>query len=289
MLSFTIEASRPDFEGKNGLTHVQELRDRIHQANKEVHRVEVAYYELFHPEVYSKNEQRRIRSVLRKIDRQVASSQKKALDFGAGIGNITGKLLDLGYRVTAVDISPEMCAALKTKFRSQLESGKLSVLDAPIEDVKFGNDTFDLISCYSVLHHLPDYEAALRKLCGFLKKGGFMYLDHEASPFYWKAEPTSLAELVKSIYFHSNPMLNSIYFRVVGLNVPLLDYSLSDYWHKKEHPLDHGRIERTFKVEGFESFQRTDYHLKGTWIFNPVFPIYRLVCQPEMSFWTAKK
>ncbi len=116
-----------------------------------------------------------------------------------------------------------------------------------------------------------------------------MYLDHEASPYYWKPEPTSLAELLKSVYFHSNPMLNSLYFRIVGLNVPVLDYSLSDYWHKKEHPLEHQRVERIFKSEGFGAFQRTDYHLGGTWVFNPVYPVYKLVCRPEMSYWIAKK
>jgi ubiquinone/menaquinone biosynthesis C-methylase UbiE len=271
------------------LTQAENLLEKIHQANVAVHKVEVSYYGLFHPEVYSKSEQKRIKVVLRSVDQQVFDSQKRALDFGAGIGNITGKLLDMGYRVTAVDISAEMCDALRRRFKSYVENGKLLVLNSPVEDADFGRSSFDLIACYSVLHHLPDYENALRKLCGFLKKGGVMYLDHEASPYYWKPEPTSLAELLKSVYFHSNPMLNSLYFRIVGLNVPVLDYSLSDYWHKKEHPLEHQRVEWIFKSEGFRAFQRTDYHLGGTWVFNPVYPVYKLVCRPEMSYWIAKK
>jgi ubiquinone/menaquinone biosynthesis C-methylase UbiE len=284
-----IQHQNKSSKAKARLTYTKNLRDRIHQANIEVHRVEVAYYELFHPEVYSKSEQKRIKSILRKIDGQIDPSRKRALDFGAGIGNITEKLLAMGYRVTAVDISAEMCAALQKKFKLHVESGKLSVVNAPVEEVDFGSDAFELISCYSVLHHLPDYETALRKLCGFLKKGGFMYLDHEASPYYWEPEPTTLADLVKSVYFHSNPMLNSVYFRLVGLNVPVVDYSLSDYWHKKEHPLKHERIERIFKNEEFASFQRIDYHSTGTWIFNPAFPIYKLLCRPEMSFWISKR
>lgn len=265
------------------------LHRKIHEANIAVHRVEVAYYELFHPEVYSKQEQKRITALLKKANELVAGSQRRALDFGAGTGNLTGKLLDFGYEVTAVDISAEMCAVLRKKYRSQIAEKKLFVVNSPIENVDFESGSFDLVTCYSVLHHLPDYVDALVRLCGLLKKGGAMYLDHEASPYYWKMEPTMLAELVKSVYFHSNPMLNALYFGMVGLKIPVVDYSLSDYWHKKEHSLDHAKIRRVFEKERFEFFERADYFLKGTWIFNPFFAVYKHVCRPEMSYWIAKK
>jgi ubiquinone/menaquinone biosynthesis C-methylase UbiE len=271
------------------MTETENLREKIHDANIAVHKVEVSYYELFHPEVYSKQEQKRITKTLKEADQTIADNRKKALDFGAGTGNLTSKLLAMGYEVTAVDISADMCAALMKKFKTQTDAKKLVVVNSPIEDVDFKDGQFDLVTCYSVLHHLPEYEDALRRLCGFLRKGGVMYLDHEASPYYWKMEPTMLAELVKAVYFHSNPILNSIYFQMVGFTVPTLDYTLSDYWHKKEHSLDHQKIRQIFQKENFESFQRTDYYLKGSWIFNPIFPVYKHVCRPEMSYWIAKK
>ena len=116
-----------------------------------------------------------------------------------------------------------------------------------------------------------------------------MYLDHEASPFYWKNEPQSLANLVKQVYFHSNPLLNTLYFRMVGLNLPSYDYVLSDYWHKKEHPIDNKEIERIFEKKHFAFFKRTDYYLYGTWIVNPLSYLYKRLCKPEMSLWIAKK
>ena len=64
---------------------------------------------------------------------------------------------------------------------------------------------FDLITCYSVLHHLPDYITALEGLSVFLKKGGVIYIDHEASPFYWKTEPSSLARLRQKHLFPFKP------------------------------------------------------------------------------------
>ena len=269
------------------------LQEKIREANVAVHRFEAKYYELIHPEVYNRYEQKRINSTLKMVDKLVEDNRvraKKTLDVGAGTGNLTGKLLQMGYEVTAIDISAEMCKILEKKYKNYLEVKKLVVVNSPIEDMSFGRDEFDLISCYSVLHHLADYVDVIQRLCGFLKKGGVMYLDHEISPFYWKSEASSVARLVKPIYFHSNPLLNTLYFQIVGINVPSLDYGLSDYWHRKEHPLDHGRIKCIFERENFDFFKRIDYHLKfRTWILNPFFYVYKYSCKPEMSFWVAKK
>ena len=84
----------------------ESLRESIHEANIAVHRFEAEYYELFHPEVYSNQEQKRISSVLNLAHKLVVDNQQIALDFGAGTGNLTGKLLRLGYKVTAIKIDP---------------------------------------------------------------------------------------------------------------------------------------------------------------------------------------
>ena len=262
---------------------------QIHKANIEVHRFEAVYYELFHPEVYGKQEQKRINSILGTASGLVGDNRKKALDVGAGTGNLTDKLLSMGYNVTAVDISAEMCQILRRKNRLFLEAGKLTVINSPIEEARFTKGEFDLITGYSVLHHLPDYASAIRVLSLWLKKTGVMYFDHEPSPYYWKKEPSALANFVKDAYSHSNPAINSLHFRIAGVKFPSLDYTLSDYWHKKEHPLDHEQIEAAFIEENFEFSRRFDYHLKGTWIFNPLFPIYKRVCSPEMSCWIVRK
>jgi len=264
-------------------------RKEIHEANIAVHRIEAAYYELFHPEVHGKQEQNRIHSTLQKASNLIHNNRKRALDIGAGTGNITDKLLALGYTVTAIDISAEMCQVLRNKNRKFQKTRQLTIVNSPIEDVRFNKDDFDLITGFSVLHHIPDYADALRRLSGFLKKGGVMYMDHEASPYYWQNEPSSFANLVKSTYFHSNPLINSLHFQIIGVKFPSLDYTLSDYWHKKEHPLDHERIKRVLENEHFRFFNRTDYHVKGTWLFNPIFPIYARICRPEMSLCIAKK
>ena len=267
----------------------QTLQEKIHRANISVHQLEAQYYELLHPEVYTKQEQKRITATLQIVDKLPANNQKNALDVGAGTGNLTGKLLLMGYRVIAVDISAEMCAILQKKYEAYMKINKLDIVCLPIEELNFEAGQFDLITCYSVLHHLPDYVNALRCLSVFLKKGGVIYVDHEASPFYWKNEPSSLANMVKSIYFHSNPILNSLYFQITGLRAPTIDYSLSDYWHKKDHALEHRYIGKVFKDENYEFARRTDYYETSSWIPNPISIIYGLLCSPEMSYWIAKK
>ncbi len=181
-----------------------------------------------------------------------------------------------------------MCAILRKKYVAFMPD-RLVVVNSPIEALTFRVGEFDLVTSYSVLHHLPDYVSALRTLCGYLKKGGVVYIDHEASPYYWVAEKGMLSSIIKGLTFHSGPLLNSLYFQIIGLHIPMIDYTLSDYWFKKEHALNHQALLRVFKEQGFESFQRTDHYLNSTWLPNPLSYIYRLVCKPEMSLWIAKK
>lgn len=275
----------------NRLSLDKGTQGRIHEANIILHRFEAKYYRLVHPEIYNTDEQKRLVSTLKKVDKLIETNLghvKKALDFGAGTGNLTGKLLNMGYTVTAIDISREMCEILEKKYEQYLISKQLTVLNSPIEKVNFDKE-FDLITCYSVLHHLPDYIKTLRRLSGFLKKGGVMYLDHEKSPFYWENEPKMLANFVKLVFFHSNLLLNALCFRLKRVDGPSFDYSLSDYWHKIDHHLDHRKIRHMFENEQYRFNQRVDYYIKQTWFLNPFFHLYKYFCRPETSLWVAKK
>jgi ubiquinone/menaquinone biosynthesis C-methylase UbiE len=275
-------------EGARDLSMVEDFQARVHKANVQVHRVEAKYYELIHGEIYSKGEQKRINSALKRIDKLIDSNQKEALDFGAGTGNLTGKLLHLGYRVTALDISAEMCSLLKKKYKRYVDEKKLRVINSPIEDVSFDKGEFDLITCYSVLHHLPNYETVLQKLSAFLRKGGVMYLDHEST--FYSDKPNKSERFVRNIYFKFNWLLNTSYGKIKRVpSVDFLDYSLSDYWASGEHHTDHTKIASIFTKENFGFFIRIDYHSTRTWIFNPTFYMYKYFCQPDTTLWIAKK
>jgi len=270
----------------------ENLKENIRKANISLHKYEANYYELIHPEIYNEPEQKRLISELKKANDLISSSPdnlRMALDLGAGTGNITGKLLRMGYDVTAVDLSLEMCNILEKKYADYVKEKKLIVKNCAVEDLVFSENTFDLITCYSVLHHLPDYVKAVRGLSVFLKKGGVMYIDHEISPFYWEREPKTVANLFKFVYLHLSPTFNSLYFKLRCLNLPPLDYNLSDYWYAKKHPLSHEKIKKVFKEENYEHFERQDYHLRRGYFLNPLFRFYVYFCRPETSLWLAKK
>jgi 2-polyprenyl-3-methyl-5-hydroxy-6-metoxy-1,4-benzoquinol methylase len=272
------------------LSEVKGLRERIHEANVKLYQFEAKYYEVLREEIYGRYEQKRIYSTLKRIENLIIGSRKKALDFGAGAGNITGKLLQMGFRVTAIDISPEMCTILKNKFKNYLEDKKLEVINSPIEDINYNKPKFDLIACYSVLHHLPNYEAVIQKLSAFLKKGGIMYLDHEGITYPDKSN--KIARLAEKAHFLLNSKLNSLFLKTKGVTTPSvdhIDYSLADYWAYEEHEIDHNKIKRVFEKENYSSFKRIDYLLNRSWIFSPTFYLFKCFSKPNYALWIARK
>jgi SAM-dependent methyltransferase len=47
------------------------------------------------------------------------------------------------------------------------------------------DNSFDCVAAYSVLHHIPDYMAAVEEIWRVTKPGGVMYFDHEGCEDYW--------------------------------------------------------------------------------------------------------
>ncbi|MGB8780675.1 MAG: class I SAM-dependent methyltransferase [Candidatus Bathyarchaeia archaeon] len=270
----------------------QTLEEQIYEANIAAHRIESKYFELLHPEIYNKIEQRRLVKELKKAVRLVASGGRRALDFGAGTGNVTGKLLRMGYEVTSVDISREMCGRLQDKYADFVKNGMLHIVNSKIEDAYFGLEEFDLITCYSVLHHLPDYEQVIQMLASYLKKGGILYLDHEISPF------VGSEDRIARTYYRIDWVVNSL----IGTMIPQIRKAndergilnraistLADYWGQPERKIDNARIKRVFKELSFTYSVRKDYHLHRTRIPNPVYFVFKYASRPDVSCWIAHK
>ena len=166
--------------GSAGVT--ADIADKVLRSNIEAHQLEAPIYDLLHPEIFGSSEQSRIR---RDLD-LIASAMPKepvpwALDIGCGTGNLTLKLIRLGCRVRAVDISAEMLERLRAKL-GPFETDWVELVESSAEEVladKCTYGTWDVISFSSVLHHLPDYEAALRHALHQLRPGGILYVCHE--------------------------------------------------------------------------------------------------------------
>jgi len=96
---------------------------------------------------------------------------KVALDYCCGLGAATVKLAELGAEAHGIDISAD---EIETAQKRAAELGvdnrtTFSVMDA--ENMKYEDDTFDIIVCTGVLHHL-DLKNAYPELARVLRPTG---------------------------------------------------------------------------------------------------------------------
>ena len=161
----------------------------LEQVNVEHHRAEAPVYDEMrqHPEIWSPREQRRLHRAVGRALKVCgpASEPVRALDVGAGTGNLARHLLDEGCAVTALDLSSEMLQVLSRKFPGEAESSRLEMVVSSASRLPFGDGAFDLVGCCSVLHHILDYVGAVREMARVLKPGGVLFIDHEGCAERW--------------------------------------------------------------------------------------------------------
>lgn len=95
------------------------------------------------------------------------------LDFGCGSGYGSAILSEGAGRVTAVDASPRAIAFCRESYaRDNLEFRQIPAdCTLPFED-----NTFDIVTSFQVIEHMPDVGAYLRLLKRVLKPGGSLYI-----------------------------------------------------------------------------------------------------------------
>jgi len=145
-------------------------------------------YDERHGEIFNDIEQGRLRSALERSVAMVRSSSApplQALDFGCGSGNLTRHLLDLDADVRACDVSEQFLALVRERFKTpRLSTHRLNGTDLS----EIAGESVDFIAAYSVLHHVPDYLAAVAELARVCRRGGVIYLDHEPTEGYWSLD-----------------------------------------------------------------------------------------------------
>jgi ubiquinone/menaquinone biosynthesis C-methylase UbiE len=100
----------------------------------------------------------------------------KVLDYCCGDGQFALKLAEKGIEVIGIDISPESIKIAKNEAVERGVSEKASFLVMDGEDMEFEDNSFDLILCLGVLHHL-DIGRAYQELARVLKPDGKIICD----------------------------------------------------------------------------------------------------------------
>jgi 2-polyprenyl-3-methyl-5-hydroxy-6-metoxy-1,4-benzoquinol methylase len=257
------------------------------KGNIVAHREECVVYDFIHREIWNKSEQMRLLRVLKRVVQLIDNCRFSALDFGAGTGNVTKKLLGLGFKVNAVDISPEMCRFLLVHNKDDAATGKLTVFNVNV-DVANTSGKYDLVTCYSVLHHLPDCIRTLKVLSGLTKKGGVLYVDHEVSPRFHTRIMALKRDIVARAflwsYYFTNKILEYCYLRLHGIRVPNINYSKSDVGLSASW----GRIVNILEEEGF-SVELTEYYAHHSRFQTPLDILHRLILKSNTIMLIAKK
>jgi ubiquinone/menaquinone biosynthesis C-methylase UbiE len=143
-------------------------------------------YDARHGEIFNEVEQQRLRASLQSAIDAVTTgaAPPKALDVGCGSGNLTRHMLALGLDVTSADVSRGCLDLVQSRY-----PGAQTLLMNGRDLSNVQDSTFDLVATYSVLHHIPDYLAAVREMARVCKPGGVVVIDHEQNEEFWSVNP----------------------------------------------------------------------------------------------------
>ena len=93
------------------------------------------------------------------------------VEIGAGTGQATARLLELGASVTVVELGAEFAAFLASKF----EGRPLRVLHGAFEEVEVERESFDIVAAATSFHWVP-VSVGLQRAADILRPGGSLAL-----------------------------------------------------------------------------------------------------------------
>ncbi len=96
------------------------------------------------------------------------------LEVGCGIGAVASHLAQTyGWDVTGIDLDPEQ---IERARNDNAENEHLKFLEADATRLSFEDREFDMVLSLNVLHHVPDWNAALAEAGRVLRPGGLYVL-----------------------------------------------------------------------------------------------------------------
>lgn len=124
------------------------------------------FTEMYDGNYDKRNPPYKFRSYLSQIKPFIKNKSTKLLDIGCAYGSFL-KEADQLLSVSGTDISEHAIAIAKTRLK-HVQFSQSSILDIP------QNEKFDIITCFDVLEHVPDIDAALIHIKGLLKEDGIL-------------------------------------------------------------------------------------------------------------------
>lgn len=251
---------------------------KVVKENLRLHEEEAQRYEQQNPEIFNLHEKERIISVLQRAVGYIENhnSELVALDVGCGTGNMLEKLSSQFERVVGMDLSEEMlCRASSTAK----EEDNLKLVRGKASDLPFPDNSFDMVSAYSVLHHLPGFSEPISEMVRVLREGGVLYIDHD---------PVNREDRPVQLYMKFCHLLNGEdreglppYEETEGLNREFCDYHIH---HGDNGGIPTSQIVDLCEEEGLEVLEDKEYLEYGSSKLNPLHPFFKHFISNEWLF-----
>ena len=91
----------------------------------------------------------------------------RLLDVGCGVGTFLGLAKKEGFEIYGTEISEYACSYAKNRLKGDIFCGDL-------EKAHFSPESFDIVTVWHTLEHLPNPLASLKEIHRILKKGGLL-------------------------------------------------------------------------------------------------------------------
>ncbi|GJL78553.1 MAG: hypothetical protein NPINA01_15420 [Nitrospinaceae bacterium] len=229
---------------KNG----NDLQEKVLSENRRVHALEGSLYLSRHPEQTNFFQTRIIEKSLNRLCGGLGAKDSRILELGCGTGYLYLQLLAEGYRMTGVDLSPEMIAGLKRKIPAAFKNRSSLTIMAVEEFVETDGDTYDAVVMSALLHHLYDYESLIRTVCRKLPPGGWFWVVFEPL----KQE---IASSLRYLLHKGIAILDETTYQLEMKlrKIPLFeeDYELSDF-QRRFGGIDPNRLVDLLQSEGMQ-------------------------------------
>jgi 2-polyprenyl-3-methyl-5-hydroxy-6-metoxy-1,4-benzoquinol methylase len=125
-----------------------------------------------------------------------ANGAVRYLDYGSGIGSTALAFAAAGMQVTMADISEPLLSFAAWRFKRR----GLDVQCIDLKSQSPSHDSFDAITCFDVLEHVPEPLVTVRALRSYLKSGGLLFVqapfgETDERPMHLAHPATTLAPM----------------------------------------------------------------------------------------------
>ena len=128
---------------------------------------------------------------------------RSVLDVGCGIGHwglTLAPFLDPDCKVVGIDPEPQWVTRAIEGAKQKNEANRFQYQLETAEEISFEDNTFDMVTCQTVLIHVKDVTVALKEMLRVLKPGGILAV----------AEPSNIAPYLVSDNLSMNTSIDDV-------------------------------------------------------------------------------